>query len=106
MPNYTTIYRDLITDKFPDKLNASEIKKFFSRSEHTNLEVIQINNFIYNYRSNISENQKLKAYDKESIFKILKYQKANSLSNTYISIQYKLSRNTVAQWKKWFADQL
>jgi len=107
MPNYTKIYRDLIIDKFPDKLESNEMKIFFSKTEHSNLDIIHINDFIYNHTStNHSENQRLRSYDKKSIMKILKYQKANHLSNSYISLHYKLSRNTVAQWKKWFSKEI
>lgn len=105
MPNYTNIYRDLIIDKFPEKLEANEIQRFFAKEEHSNLDIIMINDFIYSDNA-VSENQKLKSYDKKSILKILKQQKDYNLSNAYISLQYKLSRNTVAQWKKWFSSEI
>ncbi|MCU7617943.1 helix-turn-helix domain-containing protein [Chryseobacterium sp. PBS4-4] len=106
MPDYINIYNDLIIDKFPDKLNTREIKNFLSKKEPTHLDIIQINDFIYNSQSPIPSNQRLKCYDKKSILRILKYQKENELSNSFISLKYRLSRNTVAQWKKWFASEV
>ncbi|WP_379963124.1 helix-turn-helix domain-containing protein [Epilithonimonas sp. UC225_85] len=106
MPNYTNIYRDLILEKFPEKLESDVIKNFFSKSEHSNLEIIRVNDFIYSHATTFYENQRLKSYDKKSILKILKYQKANELTNVCVSLEYKLSRNTVAKWKKLFSNEL
>lgn len=106
MPNYFNIYRDLIIDKFPHKLESKEVQDFFSKAQHSNLDIIRINDLIYNTKATRSENQRLRSYDKQSILKILKYQKDYKLSNVYVALQYKLSRNTVAQWKKWFADEV
>lgn len=105
MPDYINIYTDLVSDKFPEKLNAREIKNFISKKEHTHLDIIKINDFIYNNCSETS-NQRLRTYDKKSITTILKDQKENELSNNSISLKYRLSRKTVAQWKKWFSDEV
>jgi hypothetical protein len=63
MPDYINIYTDLVLDKFPDKLNTREIKNFLSQKEHSHLDIIQINDFIYNNHSLTSTNQRLRSYD-------------------------------------------
>jgi len=45
-------------------------------------------------------NQRLKAYDEYSIQLILKYQEDNYLTNIELAALFRLSRNTVAKWKK------
>ncbi len=46
--------------------------------------------------------QQLKAYDKEYIEYILYFQRQYNLTNTEISLKFRLSRNTIAKWKKQF----
>ena len=47
-------------------------------------------------------NQKLHSFDQESILKILDYQKRHKCNNTELARHFKISRNTVASWKKRF----
>ncbi|WP_414846433.1 helix-turn-helix domain-containing protein, partial [Chryseobacterium sp. IT-36CA2] len=47
-------------------------------------------------------NQKLHSFDKESILKILDYQKEHNYSNSEVARYFKISRNTIASWKKRF----
>jgi len=55
-------------------------------------------------KEKIRDNQKLKSYDKNTILQILDYQKKHHLNNTELALHFKLSRNTVAKWKKIFCS--
>lgn len=46
------------------------------------------------------------SYDLASIIDILEYQKKNQLNNIQLANHFKLSRNTVAKWKKSFNDKV
>ncbi|MCU7618853.1 hypothetical protein NZ698_16860 [Chryseobacterium sp. PBS4-4] len=50
--------------------------------------------------SNFVDNQKLKSYDETTIKIVLNHQKENNLTNIELSNHYKISRNTIAKWKK------
>ncbi|KMQ60686.1 hypothetical protein ACM40_13050 [Chryseobacterium sp. BLS98] len=99
-PYYKKIYFDILTKKYPDKLN--ECNKILSKEELSVLDIIQLNQKIFGNDEIFSENQRLRSYDYESIVKILNYQKKNKLSNTQLSIHFKMSRNTIAKWKSKF----
>lgn len=101
-PNYNKIYNDIIAKKFPDK---KELCCHLLRKKSLSvLDIIEINELLFQSKkrdSNIA-NQKFRAYDKSTILQILDFQKKNGLSNTQLALHYKLSRNTVAKWKKQF----
>ncbi|WP_265131064.1 helix-turn-helix domain-containing protein [Chryseobacterium oranimense] len=100
-PNYTKIYQDIIFDRFPEKITDPQITKLISDLK-TAEDVIVFNEILFEKEENSSENQQLRSYDKKTIEKILKYQKKYNLSNSHISLEYKVSRNTIAKWKKIF----
>lgn len=102
-PNYKKIYFDLINYKFPEKLE--EYKEILSRKRELSvLDIIQLNESIFGIVSDGQEreNQRYRSYDKSTIMEILEYQKKNFLNNTQLAMHFKLSRNTVAVWKKRF----
>lgn len=99
-PDYNKIYTDLIEKKFPEK--KEELAHLLSKEIKNSLQLIKINDLIFNDQNkeiNIL-NQKLRSYDEESIKQILKHQTVNKLNNQQTAILFKLSRNTVAKWKK------
>ena len=98
IPNYKNIYLDIITKKFPSKKEA--YKKLLSKKTLTNYDVIVLNNELFPTAENQTENQKLKSYTKETILKILDYQKTKKLNITELSRHFKISRNTIAKWRK------
>lgn len=69
------------------------------------LELISFNNLIFNHQEKdiMAFNQKLRSYDEVSIKKIMEYQKINKLNNQQVANQFRISRNTIAKWKKLFA---
>ena len=98
IPNYKNIYLDIITKKFPSKKDT--YKKILSKNTLTDYDVIVLNNELFPNAKNQTENQKLKSYTKETILKILDYQKAKKLNVTELARHFSISRNTIAKWRK------
>lgn len=102
-PDYRKIYKDIITRNYPDKRQVCQ--NILSKKHLSILDVIEVNTLIFNKgnKSSNEMNQKYRSYDIPTILKILDYQKINRLNNTELAIHFKLSRNTVAKWKKQFS---
>ena len=98
IPNYKNIYLDIITKKFPSKKDT--YKKILSKNTLTDYDVIVLNNELFSTAENQTENQKLKSYTKETILKILDYQKVKKLNITELARHFSISRNTIAKWRK------
>ncbi|MFP3598219.1 helix-turn-helix domain-containing protein [Chryseobacterium sp. SIMBA_029] len=100
-PDYVRIYNDIIK-KHPHKKKACQ--SLLNKNELTTMEVIKLNKLIFDKINKSTEifNQKHRSYNKQDIIEVLDYQKMNNLNNTQLSIHYKLSRTTVAKWKKLF----
>lgn len=97
-PDYKRIYQDFIAAKCPEKKES--VKVFLSQDSLSLSDVLKINRIIFFDGS--SENQKFKSYDKQAILEILNYQKKHQLNNRQLANHFKLSRNTVAKWKRMF----
>ncbi|PVV55081.1 helix-turn-helix domain-containing protein [Chryseobacterium sp. HMWF035] len=97
-PNYNKIYIDLILIKFPERVD--EFLPFLKEKTLSNLEVLTLNNRLFDSLSSDFSNGKHRAYDKNSILYILDYQKKNKLNNTQLANHFKLSRNSITKWKK------
>lgn len=105
IPDYHRIYSDIIKKEFPylQKENYS----FFDKKQISVLDVIEINQKIFGSlraESNIS-NQRHRSYQQSDIYEILDYQEKNNLNNIQLANHFKLSRNTIAKWKKYFSAQ-
>lgn len=101
-PDYKKIYTDIILRKYPEKYNLCSI---LLQQEHLSvLDIIKLNSMIFSFedQETIQFTQKQRSYDKASILKILEYQRINAYSTTQIGKQFKISRNTIAKWKKQF----
>lgn len=103
-PDYKRIYTDILHVKYPHKwemcwplLNKKQLSFF---------DIIKINALIFGSVSKEASvfNQKHRSYSKEAIIKILEYQEKNQLNNTQVALHFKLSRNSIAKWKKNFKD--
>ncbi|WP_336733551.1 helix-turn-helix domain-containing protein [Chryseobacterium sp. VD8] len=105
-PNYKRIYTDMITKKYPDK--HEECLFLLSKKELSALDIIRLNDkLIKNYVSDEDkDNKKHRSYDKSSIFEILDYQVKNKLNNLQLAKHFKLSRNTIAKWKKLYYSKI
>lgn len=101
MPNYKQIFTDILNQKFPHKKEFC--KNILSKANITQLDVIKLNQIIFESKPKISTtNQKFRAYNKSTIVRILQYQAQNQLSNTQIANHFNLSRNTISKWRKQF----
>ncbi|WP_448606502.1 helix-turn-helix domain-containing protein [Paenimyroides ceti] len=98
-PDYNRIYKDLVEAWFPEQ--KEELVSLISVDITTSLDVIQVNNKLFNKKSKDTQNynQKLRSYDIPSIIRIVGYQQENFLTIKEISELFGVSRNTVAKWK-------
>lgn len=103
-PDYIRIYRDLIEKKFPEKIH--EYKVMLSNDNLSFFEIVRLNELLFGKKNKEKEfqEQRYKAYDKQTILKIIRYQRQNKLNDQEISVRFKLSRNTIRGWKKVFGS--
>lgn len=103
MPDYKQIYSDILTEKFPEKLIDSAVKRKLETLDSA-IDVLKFNQLIFGDPDYVigGNNQRLRSYDEESILKILRYQKRNELTNLQLSTHFKISRNTITRWKSIF----
>lgn len=100
-PYYKKIFNDILDSKYPEK--KSKCQKLLDKESLTHLDVITLNKLIFgDIRSPEDDkfNQQHKFYSESAIIQMLKYQHVNKLSNSQLASHFKLSRNTVARWKK------
>ena len=102
IPDYKKIYTDLVNEKYPEKKDAFTI--IFSKKNFSVLDVIQCNSILEDRedKSTFNFNQKHRSFDQQSILEILDYQKKHNWNNSQLAQHFKLSRNTIAKWKKKF----
>lgn len=103
IPDYKQIYTDILTERFPEKIMDNTIRNKLNRLDSA-IDVLKFNQLIFGepeYSVGFN-NQRLRSYDKESILKILEYQKRNKLTNVQLSNHFKISRNTITKWKAIF----
>ncbi len=98
--NYKLIYTDLISKKFPEK--QSDFQRILSKKSLNEFDVLQISRQLSSGDEADLYNGKHKSYCKNTILKILDFQKKNCLNNSELANHFNLSRNTVARWKKIF----
>lgn len=104
-PNYTKIYQDMLKLDYPDKLKDPKIKELL-KNLNTTEDVLNFNEKLFSQnREAQKNNQKLKTYDKKTMLKLLQYQKKHEFSTSYMSRKYKISRTTLAKWKKTFEEE-
>lgn len=101
-PNYKKIYTDLLIKKYPEKIK--ECTPLLMK-DLSYLDIIELNNIIFGLSNieNESFSRKHRSYDKSAIFYILDYQKKHNLNNSQVAKEFKMSRNTINKWKKFFA---
>jgi len=104
-PNYSKIYHDMLKLEHPDKFNDPKIKELLKRL-NTTQDVLNFNEKIFKQsRESQRDNQKLKTYDKKTMLKLLEYQHKHGFSTSFMSKKYKISRTTIAKWKKTFEEE-
>lgn len=103
-PNYKKIYLDLVRKKFPEK--EALLDSFLEKESISRLDVIEINDKIFNKPHNQEVNQRLRSYTESDIKSILTFQKDYDLKNVELAHHFNLSRNTVTKWKRIFGKEI
>lgn len=101
-PDYKKIYNDIIARKYPEK--KEQCNSILTKQDLSFLDIIKLNSLLFDVKNrevSIS-NQRHKSYDISAINEILEYQIKNKLNNSQLALHFKLSRNTIAKWKKLF----
>ncbi len=100
--NYKNIYLDILERNYPDKEKKQICNEIFQKKELNFLDIIRLNELIFgNQKKEVNKNnQSYRAYNEHTIIEILKYQKKEQLGNSQIARMLKMSRNTIAKWKK------
>ncbi|NML71784.1 helix-turn-helix domain-containing protein [Chryseobacterium sp. RP-3-3] len=92
-PNYQKIYEDLIKFKgLEDYMTVPKLER--------SIDIIKFNKLISKQTVNEIVTRQGRSYDEDSILELLHYQIKYDMSNTQLALEFKLSRNTVARWKK------
>lgn len=101
-PDYKKIYKDMISRKYPDKISICS--PILEKKNLSLMDILKMNAIISNNSKaeTVIFNQRLRSYDKKTIFEILDYQKKNNLNNSQLALHFKMSRNTIAKWRKLF----
>lgn len=99
-PNYIGIFQDMILRNYPNKMDL--FTRLSEKEALDSLEIIYYNEEISGNikQKNREDNRKYKSYSFETIKQILNYQKKYKLTNLELANQFKLSRNTIASWKR------
>ncbi len=98
-PDYKIIYTDIINKKYPHK--AIECSSILEKKELSVIDIIELNQKIFGTDIE-SFNRKYRSYSRQDILHILNYQKRYNLNDSQLANHFKLSRNSVAKWKKIF----
>lgn len=107
---YKNIYTDLIYEsKYIDTVSQTFLQSQINQIK-TFRDVLRINQELRKGKQlnqdDLKINQQLKSYDKNMILNILEEQKKFGLTNLDISKKYKMSRNTIAKWRRVFKDEI
>jgi len=103
-PDFGKIFREMAEKKNILKNQQGCIAE---QKEWNSLDVIKINEelFAKDNKENLRFNQKHRAYDESSIKELLEYQQKHKLNNTEMMSLFKISRNTIARWKRIFCEK-
>lgn len=101
-PDFCRIFQEIAQKNERSEMLIEHIENI---NEWNSLIVIKMNEKVVAEpgSENLKCNQKHKAYDEHSIKEILNYQEKNNLNNSEMMRLFKISRNTIARWKKMFS---
>ena len=100
-PDYKAIYNAILNSLTSDV--SEKTTQIMSKEQLSLSDVIRLNNLIFSNETRNNNNQKFRSYDKVTILEILEFQKKNGFNNSEVAQHFKLSRNSVAKWKKTFS---
>lgn len=101
-PDYKAIYKEILRRKFPGKM--AECQSFLEKDHLSAIDILHLNEKIFGIpdKKTFATSQKHRSYSRSDIIEILDYQKKHKLNNSQLANHFKLSRNSVAKWKKIF----
>jgi hypothetical protein len=101
-PNYKKIYSDIVSIKYPEKYEVCN--SILEKKVLSVLDIIKLNHIIFAFEDQKTAkfNQKQRSYDESTILEILEYQKRKGYNNTEMADEFKMSRNSIAKWRKIF----
>ncbi|MGG5207419.1 helix-turn-helix domain-containing protein [Chryseobacterium sp. MIQD13] len=99
-PNYKKIYIDILDKNYPHKISVCQT--ILNKKMLSTLDIITLNKIIFGEkdRESVTFNQRHRSYCERTIIEVLEYQKEYNLNNTQIALKFKMSRNSLAKWKK------
>jgi transcriptional regulator with PAS, ATPase and Fis domain len=99
-PDYIAIYQDIIKIKHPEK--EEKCKDLLQKKKLTAREIILLNTLIFGKEksSEIKKNSKFRSYDRETVQYIMEHKDRNNLNDSQTAKHFKISRNTLAKWRK------
>lgn len=97
-PNYKRIYNDILNEMFPEKKH--KFNDILSKPNLSSLDIINLNSKIF--EKEYKPERKYHSYNKSDILEMLDYQKKYKLNDSQLAKHFKISRNSVAKWKKIF----
>ncbi|CAA7392982.1 helix-turn-helix domain-containing protein [Chryseobacterium fistulae] len=97
---YKRIFSDILDKKYPKKKEMC--RDLLSKGDLSVLDIIELNTRIFGSPDAPTSafNQSHRSYTRSSVLQILDFQKKNHLNNSQVARHFKLSRHTVAKWKK------
>lgn len=100
-PDYGKIFTDIIAFKFPER--SEEFKARLNRDLSV-FEVVSINNKLFGEKKSqqITLEHRYRAYDKQTILRILQFKRDQKLNNSQLARHYSISRNTIKRWNDIF----
>ena len=106
IPDYKKLYTDYINQKTPAKM--SSVERILNKEKLSNYDVLMMNNILFQHQeaSVQRQSQKHRAYSKETIVELLRYQLKNQLNNSEMAKKFNLSRNSIAKWKLHFSNEI
>lgn len=110
--NYKRLYVDFINEQQHTLSNHEKLRLVIKVNRiliepFSFKQLYKINKMIRDSLKNKNDKVRSKTvnvYDRSYILEVLLYQKELGLSDRAVSLEFKLSRNTLASWKKWFEN--
>ncbi|MDN4011907.1 helix-turn-helix domain-containing protein [Chryseobacterium gambrini] len=101
-PDYKRIYTDILEMRYRNKKDKCEA--LLNKPRLSVMDILELEKRIFDEKeiTDEKENKKFRAYDDEAILQILRYQKNNNMNNNDTAAYFKVSRNSVAKWKRLF----
>lgn len=99
--NYRQIFIDILDSRFPEK--KQNCLPLLQKQNLSVIDILNIHKKIFGIsKETESFNQRHRSYNKSDILQILDYQQKHKLNNSQLAKHFKISRNTIAKWRKMF----